>query len=227
MIRFAETTVAEAMIPIAEVTAISHKKPMRKAISLVRHRGYNRLPVYSGNTNNIIGVMTLSTWDLMEPDIINQRLPEMMKPALYVSPFQTIDQLLPQLRKRHDHMAVVVDEFGSSVGLITMEDILEEVMGEIDVGYDFEEYLPKRKRNFEKLDDDIYLLDSRLPISEVNELLYTSLPVKEFHTIGGLVTARLQHIPKKGEFITEADHKFTVKQATERNVLKIRVEPVN
>ena len=226
VIRFAETTVAEAMIPIAEVTAISHKKPMRKAISLVRHRGYNRLPVFSGNTNNIVGVVTLTTWDLMEADISKQRLSNIMKPALYISPFQTIDQLLPQLRKRHDHMAVVVDEFGSSIGLITMEDILEEVMGEIDVGYDFEEYLPKRKRNYEKLDDGIYLLDSRLPISEVNELLFVNLPIKEFHTIGGLVTARLQHIPKKDEFIIEADQKFTVEKATERNILKIRVEPV-
>lgn len=226
VIRFAETTVAEAMIPIAEVTAISRKKPMRKVISLVRHRGYNRLPVYSGNTSNIIGVVTLSTWDLMEPDLSERRLSEMIKPALYVSPVQTIDQLLPQLRKRHDHMAVVVDEFGSSVGLITMEDILEEVMGEIDVGYDFEEYLPKRKANFEKLDDEVHLLDSRLPISEVNELLFTSLPVKEFHTIGGLLTARLQHIPQQGEFIIEANHKFSVEEATERNVVKIRVEPV-
>lgn len=225
VIRFAETTVAEAMIPIAEVTAISNKKNTRKVVSLVRHRGYNRLPVFSGNTSNIIGMVTLTTWDLMKPDIANTPLSDLIKPALYVSPFQTIDQLLPKLQARHDHIAVVVDEFGSAIGIITMEDILEEVVGEIDVGYDFEEYLPRRKREFEKLDEDVYLLDSRLPMSKVNELLFINLPVKEFHTIGGLVTARLQHIPQQGEFIIESGYKFLIVKATNRAIVQLRVEP--
>jgi CBS domain containing-hemolysin-like protein len=143
-----------------------------------------------------------------------------------VSPYQTIDQLLPILRTREDHMAIVVDEFGSAVGMITMEDILEEVVGEIDVGYDFEEYLPKRKRVFEMLDEETYLMDARLPISEVNEVLGTSLPVAESHTIGGLVMVRLRHIPRQGEFITESGFRFTVEEATERSVIKFRVEQV-
>ena len=225
VIRFAETTVAEAMIPIAEVTAISDRKNTRKVVSLVRYRGYNRLPVFSGNTSNIIGMVTLTTWDLMKPDITTTPLSDLIKPALYVSPFQTIDQLLPKLQERSDHIAVVVDEFGSAIGIITMEDILEEVVGEIDVGYDFEEYLPRRKREFEKLDEDVYLLDSRLPISKVNELLFINLPVKEFHTIGGLVTARLQHIPEEGEFIVESGYKFMIVKATNRAIEKLRVEP--
>ena len=225
IIRFAETTVAEAMIPIGEVTALSHKKSTRKAVSLVRQHGFNRLPVFSGNTSNIIGIVTLTTWDLMKSDIAKSKLAKLMKPALYVTPHQTIDQLLPQLQARQDHIAVVVNEFGSAIGIITMEDILEEVVGEIDVGYDFEEYLPKRKRDYEKLGEDVYLLDSRLPISKINELLFINLPIKEFHTIGGLITARLQRIPKEGEHIIESGYKFIIVKATNRAILKLRVEP--
>lgn len=224
VIRFAETSVGEAMIPVAEMTAISRDRSTKAAIMLVRRRGYNRLPVYSGNTSNITGIVTLTTWDLMDPALRERPLSELIKPALYVSPYQTIDELLPILRNRHDHMAVVVDEFGSAVGMITMEDILEEVVGEIDVGYDFEEYLPRRKRIFETLDDEVYLMDSRLPISEVNEVLGTHLSTAESHTIGGLVVARLRHIPKVGEYVLEDGFRFTVEEATERSVEKLRVE---
>jgi CBS domain containing-hemolysin-like protein len=225
VIRFAETSVGEAMIPVADMTAINRNRDTRSAITLVRRRGYNRLPVYSGNISNIVGIVTLTTWDLMDQELSVRSLEDLIKPAHYVSPYQTIDQLLPVLRNRDDHMAVVVDEFGSAVGMITMEDILEEVVGEIDVGYDFEEYLPRRKRNYEILDDETYLMDARLPISEVNELLGTALPAVESHTIGGLMMARLRHIPAEGETVMESGFRFTVTEATDRAVVKLRVEP--
>ncbi len=225
VIRFAETTVAEAMITIAEATAISRDGSTKSAIELVRRHGYNRLPVYENSTSNVIGVVTLTTWDLMDQGLPKKSLEDLTKPALYVSPLQTIDQLLPVLRQRPDHMAVVVDEFGTAVGMITMEDIVEEVVGEIDVGYDFEEYHPRRKRVYEKLADDVYVMDSRLSISEANEVLEIDLPTTEFHTVGGLVLARLRHIPKVGEYIVEAGYRFTVVEATERAIAKLKVEP--
>ncbi len=225
VIRFAETTVAEAMITIAEATAISRDGSTKSAIELVRRHGYNRLPVYENSTSNVIGVVTLTTWDLMDQGLPKKSLEDLTKPALYVSPLQTIDQLLPVLRQRPDHMAVVVDEFGTAVGMITMEDIVEEVVGEIDVGYDFEEYHPRRKRVYEKLADDVYVMDSRLSISEANEVLEIDLPTTEFHTVGGLVLARLRHIPKVGEYIVEAGYRFTVVEATERAIARLKVEP--
>jgi putative hemolysin len=224
-IRFAETSVGEAMIPVAEMTAINRNRDTRSAITLVRRRGYNRLPVYSRNTSNIVGIVTLTTWDLMNPELPERPLEDLIKPAHYVSPYQMIDELLPVLRNRDDHMAIVVDEFGSAVGMITIEDILEEVVGEIDVGYDFEEYLPRRKRIFEMLDEETYLMDARLPISEVNEVLGATLPAVESHTIGGLMMARMRHIPGEGEFIVESGFRFTVTEATDRAVVKLRVEP--
>ena len=225
VIRFAETTVAEAMIPIAEATVINRSETTKAAIALVRRHGYNRLPVYEKSASNIIGIVTLTTWDLMNEALAEQPLVSLIKPPLYVSRLQTIDQLLPMLHKRSDHMAIVVDEFGTAIGMITMEDIVEEVVGEIDVGYDFEEYLPKRKRIYEKLADEVYLMDSRLPISEANEILRTGLPTTEFHTVGGLVLARLRHIPSEGEYIVEDGYRFTVVKADARSIVKLRVEP--
>jgi len=228
VIRFAETTVGEAMIPVAEVTAINCDRSTPEAITEVRKKGYNRLPVYERNISNIIGVITLTTWDLMVSDLARRPLSELIKPAYYCSSLQTIDELLPILRKREDHMAVVVDEFGSAIGVITMEDIIEEVVGEIDVGYDFGEYNVehRRKRDFEKVGEGVYFMDSRLAISEVNELLYIELPSRESHTIGGFVMARLRHIPKEGESLAEFGYRFTVSQATERSIVKLKVEPI-
>ncbi len=226
VIRFSETSVGEVMVPVAEMTAISLNKSTLRAIAMVRKRGYNRLPVYTGNISNISGIVTLTTWDLMNPELPKRPLSSLIKPALYVPPSQTIDELLPILRKRNDHMAIVVDEFGSAVGMITMEDILEEVVGEIDVGYDFEEYLPRRKRIFEMLNEDVYLMDSRLPIWEANDILGIRLPAKEFHTLGGLVMSRLRRIPNKGESIVESGYRFTVHEVSDRAINKLRVEPV-
>ena len=223
-IRFSETTVGEAMVPVAEITAINKQQTTKEAISLVRRHGYNRLPVYEQNISNIFGVVTLSTWDLMNPELQQKSLHELIQPAYFVSTYQTIDQLMPILQSREDHMAIVVDEFGSAVGMITMEDILEEVVGEIDMGFDFEEYLPKKRGKLKRISEDVYIVDSRLPISEANDFLGLELPVKESHTVGGLVMARLRHIPEPGEYIVESGCRFVVEEASNRAIKKLRIE---
>jgi len=226
VIRFGDTTVGEAMIPIAEVTAINQTKSSRRAVAMVRNRGYNRLPVYHRNISNIVGVATITTWDMMDASLLEQPLEDLTKPALYVSPRQTIDQLLPLLRKRDDHMAVVVDEFGSAIGMITMEDIIEEVVGEIDVGYDFDEYSPKKRHQSEEIEPDVYVMDARVPISEAAEVLGVHLSDRDAHTVGGLVTARLRRIPKVGDSIEEGGFVFLIEDANDRAPLLLRVSPL-
>ena len=128
---------------------------------------------------------------------------------------------MPRLQERDDRMAIVVDEFGSATGIITMEDIMEEVVGEMRVGYDFDEYRPRQRAHYRKLGDGKYELDSRLPIGEVNELLGIDLPPAVAHTIGGYVEARLKRIPSAGESVSEAGWIFTVTEVTERAVVKL------
>ena len=227
VIRFGETTVGEAMIPIAEVTAINQNKSARRALAMVRNRGFKRLPVYHRNSSNIVGIVTITTWEMMDVGILEKPLEALINPALYVSPRQTIDQLLPLLRKRDDHMAIVVDEFGSAVGMITMEDIIEEVVGEIDVGYDFDEYTPKKRHQLEEIDSGVFLMDARVPISEASEVLGVPLSDREAHTVGGLVTARLRRIPQVGDNVEESGLLFIVEKASDRSALIVKVSRLN
>lgn len=224
IIRFADTTVGEAMIPLADVVGFNEIRNMKEAIRLVMKHGFNRLPIYRGNITNVKGVLTLSTWDLMLPDLEERSVDEFVSPALYLSPKQTIDSALPQLQKRDDHMAIVVDEFGSAIGILTMEDVFEEVVGEIDVGYDFDEYHPKQRIYIEHESKTSHLMSGRMPISEVNDILYSSFPVQESHTIGGLIVSRLKRIPRVGDSIVEDDYLLTVLEADARSILKVRME---
>jgi len=224
IIRFADTTVGEAMIPLADVVGFNEARDMEEAIRIVLKHGYNRLPVYQRNITNVKGILTLSTWDLMNPDLPNRSISDYVSETLYLSPKQTIDRALPKLQARDDHMAVVVDEFGSAVGILTMEDVFEEVVGEIDVGYDFDEYHPKKRIYIEHIDENTHLMSGRMPISEINDILYAKFPVEEAHSIGGLIVTRLRNIPKEGDTIEEQGYKITVIEADNRSVIKVKME---
>ena len=226
IIRFADTTVGEAMIPLADVVGINEERNMKEAIRVVIKYGFNRLPVYRGNITNVQGMLTLSSWDLMDLELEDKAITDYICPTLYLSPRQTIDQALPQLQARDDHMAVVVDEYGSAIGILTMEDVFEEVVGEIDVGYDFEEYNPQHKFYIIHEDEQSHLIGGRMPISEVNDVLYVKLPAEEAHTIGGFITSRLRTIPKVGDFVEEQDYRLSVLEADERTVIKVRFERI-
>lgn len=226
IIRFADTTVGEAMIPLADVVGFNEVRNMKEAIRIVIKHGFNRLPVYRGNITNVKGMLTLNTWDLMEMDLEEKAITDYICPTLYLSPKQTIDQALPQLQARDDHMAVVVDEYGSAIGILTMEDVFEEVVGEIDVGYDYEEYNPRHRFYIIHENEKSHLIGGRMPISEVNDVLYAKLPVEEAHTIGGFITSRLRTIPKVGDVVEEYEHRITVLEADERTVIKVRFERI-
>jgi len=226
IIRFGDTTVGEAMIPLADVIGFDQTANIKEAIRIVMKYGYNRLPVYQSNITNVKGVLTLSTWDLMMPDLEQQPLENFIKPALYLSPKQTIDRALPQLQAREDHLAVVVDEFGSAIGILTMEDVFEEVVGEIDVGYDFDEYQPKRRIYIVHENENSHLMSGRMPISEVNDTLHVDFPVTEAHTIGGFVVSRLRRIAREGDIVEEQGYRISVLESDARSVVKVRVERV-
>jgi CBS domain containing-hemolysin-like protein len=226
IIRFADTTVGQAMIPLADVVGISEMRSTADAVLLVMKHGYNRLPVYRGNITNLKGIMTLSTWDLLDEKIEERPLSELVRPPLYLSPQQTIDQTLPLLQARADHMGIVIDEFGSGIGILTMEDVFEEVVGDIDVGYDFDEYRSKRHYFIEADGEASYHMSGRTPLSEINDILHIKLPLTEAHTIGGFVSARLRRLAKPGDAIDEEGHRFMVEETDDRTVLRVRAEPL-
>jgi len=180
--------------------------------------------VYRGNITNVKAILTLSTWDLMDEQIQERPIADYSSSPLYLSPNKTIDQTLPLLQAREDHMGIVVDEFGSAIGILTMEDVFEEVVGEIDVGYDFDEYQHRPRLYIEHESEDVHLMGGRTPISEVNDILHINLSTEEAHTIGGFVANRLRRIPGEGDFIEEAGYRIGVLEADAKSVLKVRVE---
>jgi putative hemolysin len=223
--RFADTTVGEVMTPLAEVIGFNEAREMAEAVRRVWASGFNRLPVFRGNITNVTGVMTLTTWDLLLPDIEQRPVEDFVKPALYLTPKQSLDQVLPLLRARADHMAIVVDEFGSAIGILSMEDIFEEVVGTVDSGYDFDT-MKTRRVTIESLSDDAHLISGRAPISELNDSLKLNLPVGEAHTIAGFLINRLRHIPQVGDTVLEQSYRYTVIEADARTVTKVRVDRV-
>lgn len=224
-VRFAEKTVGEVMTPIAEVTMLSHRQSSSEAINVARRHGYFRLPVYEDEPGNITGVVALDIWDLMDSTLQERELADLLKPALYVVEEQPLDELLASLQQRDDHMAIVVDEFGSAVGMVTLEELLEQVLGEVvNIGYNFETHMPHRAV-IEKLGGDRYLLDGRVLISELIEELGISISHTHAHTIGGLMICQLRHLPKPGESITLSGYRFTVDAVTEKGVKHIIAEP--
>lgn len=223
--RFADTTVGEVMTPLAEVVGVNESREMSEAVRRVWASGFNRLPVFRGNITNVTGVMTLSTWDLLLPDIAQRAVEDFVKPALYLTPKQSLDQVLPLLRARADHMAIVVDEFGSAIGILSMEDIFEEVVGTVDSGFDFDT-MKTRRVTIESESDDTHLISGRAPISELNDSLKLNLPVGEAHTLAGFLINRLRHIPEVGDTVLEQGYRYTVTEADARSVTKVRVERV-
>ena len=223
--RFADTTVGEVMTPLAEVIGFNETRDMEEAVRRVWSSGFNRLPVFRGNITNVTGVMTLSTWDLLLPDIEQRPVGDFVKPALYLSPRQSLDQVLPLLRSRTDHMAVIVDEFGSAIGILTMEDIFEEVVGPVDSGFDFDS-MKGRRISIESVDDDTHLISGRAPISELNDSLKLGLPVGEAHTIAGFLTNRLRRIPQVGDTVVEQTYRYTVVEADARTATRVRAERI-
>lgn len=221
-LRFSEVVASEAMIPLAEIVSIGVDRSIEAAIALVRRHGFNRLPVFESDASRIVGVVVLTTWDLLDPQVREQSLTERVRPARYVAANEPVEDLLGALRERADHMGIVVDEFGSAIGLITLEDILEEVVGEIE-DVDFRIH-HARVRSVTEIADGVWEVDARLPIAELNEMLSAELDTREYHSVSGLMTARLKHIPQIGETIDAHDYRFTVTAADERSALTVRVE---
>ena len=226
-IRFAETTVGEVMIPIAEVTMLSNRQSVTTAIKLARKHGYFRLPVYEDEPGKIIGAVSLTIWELMEPGLKSRSLSELCRPVYYVVENQPVDEVLGELQHREDHMAIVVDEFGSAIGMLTLEDVLERVVGEvINLGYNFEAHLPRHRGHIEELVRDRYRLDGRTMLADVAELLSIPMEHLHAHTIGGLLLYEMRRLPKPGESIELSGYRFTVEAMTDKSIKSIIAEPV-
>ncbi|MFM1895923.1 MAG: hypothetical protein RLZZ385_997 [Pseudomonadota bacterium] len=225
-LRLADMTVGEAMVPLVEVVGAPYNVTLRKLSMLGRKSGHRRIPLYRDNISNIVGIASWTIWDEMTPGFTKHKLKEFVLQPYYASAIQRLDDLLPVLLSRSDRMVVVVDEFGTATGIVTIEDVMEILLGEAARGLHLGAHGWELPRQPEHLEGNVLLLDARSRLVEVAELLDVDLPSREFHSLGGLLTGRLRRIPRQDDSLEEFGYRFTVVEATQRAPIRVRVEPL-
>jgi CBS domain containing-hemolysin-like protein len=212
-----DTTVREVMVPLVDVVMLPDTAAAADATALVQQRGFSRIPIYSRRENGVVGVVT--AMDLLRRGGQVARVIELMRPPTFVPETKRIDDLLREMQKGRNQLAVVVDEYGGATGIVTLEDIVEEIVGEIQDEHD------RTPASVERLPDGSYWVAARTHIDELNEALDWSLPKQDYETVAGLVLATLGRIPRTGEEFQIPGYTITVMEADARRVAAVKIAP--
>ena len=217
-----ETTASSIMIPRTDLTSASIDSTLGELIRLITNCGHTRIPIFRESIDEIIGI--LHAKDLLKlfgssPD--TKITPDILRKTFFIPGSQKISSLLRDFKTKKNHMAVVTDEYGGTAGIITIEDILEEIVGEIMDEHDHEELL------INIIDDSTVLVDARLEAEEIEDFFNIELPEGDYESVGGFIINILGRIPKTGEELTYKNLKITVKSADERRIDKALITCMN
>lgn len=231
VINFKDVIVREVMIPRVDLFSLPATTSIREAAHLLAKEGYSRVPVYRGNIDNCIGVLMFK--DILEIymecerqdkpwQFLNNAIETVVKSVLYTPETTKASSLLQELRTKQTHIAIVVDEYGGTAGVVTIEDILEEIVGEISDEYDVEEevlYTPQAGGGS-------WIVDARMNLKDAEDTFGIQIPQEsDYETIGGYIFHKLGSVPEKGSVIHEADFDLEILSSTERSVEKLRITP--
>ena len=217
---FGDTVVREVMTPRPDVVGIEVSEPLDQVLDLVVRHGYSRIPVYRQTQDDIVGIVYAKDV-LREIHALGDRarpLAELIRKPRFVPESKKVSDLLRDMQREKFHVAIVVDEYGGFAGLVTLEDLLEEIVGEIVDEYDREE------PQVEPAGDGRFRVNARLPVDELNELLDTELPDEEWDTVGGLMMGILGRLPAQGEQVEFQDLRFTAERVQGRRISKVLIE---
>ncbi len=210
------------MIPRTEIVAISSSAAIEEIIDLIIKYGHTRMPVYNGNVDNIVGILNvkdlLKFWSKLvtEGDIIS-----CLRSPYYIPETKNIHLLLHELKQKKHHMAIVIDEYGGTSGLVTLEDLIEEIVGEIHDEHDIEE------GGFVELTDGYTLVDGRMEIEKIENYFDIKFFEGKFETLGGLILSVIKKIPVAGEVIYIDNFEMIIESADERSIKKVKIRRVN
>lgn len=215
MFSFMETTVSRVMIPLVKVSALPEDTLVTDAVRKFRETGYGRLPVYRRRIDSMVGI--LNAFDLIGEVDQNAPVSKFMREPYYVPETKPVDELLVDLQREGKTIAVVVDEYGGTIGVVTVEDLLEEVMGEIADEFD------KEAPRFTRLGIGHYLIKGRMEVSQANEHLQLGIPGGEYETVAGFILKELGFIPKEGDTFSYKDLQFLIRKAEARVIEEVEV----
>jgi magnesium and cobalt transporter len=222
ILEFRDTVVREVMIPRTEIVAISISAAIEEILDLIIKYGHTRMPVYNGNIDNIVGILNvkdlLKFWSkpVTEGDIIS-----CLRSPYYIPETKNIHLLLHELKQKKYHMAIVIDEYGGTSGLVTLEDLIEEIVGEIHDEHDIEE------GGFVELADGYTLVDGRMEIEKIEDYFDIKFFEGKFETLGGLILSVIKKIPVAGEVIYIDNFEMIIESADERSIKKVKIRRVN
>jgi putative hemolysin len=221
-VEFSETAVRQVMVPRTDMFALEESTPLAEALEAVISQGYSRIPVTRESLDDIVGL--LYSKDLLRQiqkacgDTQQTIAPLLRKPPFFVPETLKISTLLAAMRRRRQHMAIVVDEFGGTAGLVTMEDIIEELVGEIGDEYDVDNPMIR------KSEDGVWLVDARVSTRDLEDATGIALPDSaEYESVGGFVMSECGCIPETGRVVTAAGQEFKVVEADARRVVRLAI----
>jgi len=221
----AETQVRDVMVPRSQMVVIERDQPLDEMLETIIRSGHSRFPVIGEDRAEVVGILLAK--DLLQYCGDNTKrfnIRNVLRNAVFVPESKRLNVLLKEFRTTRNHMAIVIDEYGTAAGLVTIEDVLEQIVGEIEDEYDFDDDVQILQRS-----EHEFTMKAQLDIDDFNEHFKTSFSDDEFDTVGGLVTNALGHLPKNGETVVIDGFEFRVIRADSRKIrlLAVRTPPAD
>ncbi len=221
VLQVSEQRARDVMVPRKKMIVLKKDAALEDIYHTVIEFGHSRFPVISEDKSEVVGVLLAKDLLGYALDRKNIKVADIMRAVIVVPESKRLNVLLKEFRENRSHMAIVVDEYGAVAGIITIEDVLEQIVGEIEDEHDYadEEYITKRN-------DKEYIVQALTPIEDFNEYFSTDFDNEEFDTVGGFIVGRLEHMPKKGEKVEEGQFRFEVLRADGRcvHLLKLKIK---
>ena len=218
ILEFRDTVAREVMIPRTEIVAVPSDAPIAEIIEQVNRHGYTRMPVYEGSVDNIIGILNVKDLiRLWSRPVGEADLKPLLRKPCFIPETKNIHLLLHELKDQRQHMAIVIDEYGGTAGLVTLEDLIEEIVGEIRDEHDAEE------ADFTELPDGFVLVDSRVEIEKLEQRFGIAIPEGSYETLAGFILHQIRKIPIAGDVIRHGELELVIASADERSIKKVKI----
>lgn len=223
VLQISDMHVRDIMVPRAQMVTVEQNQSPEAFLPTVIESGHSRFPVIADSKDEVIGILLakeLLKYVFHQAEATNFSIVDSLRPCIYVPESKRLDSLLKEFRLNHNHMAIVLDEYGGVAGLVTIEDVLEQIVGNIEDEYDSEEI---DEKCITQVNDSCFNIVATTPIDEFNAYFSTQFDDSEFDTIGGLILQKLGHVPKVGEHISIDALQFTIKKADGRRIQVVQL----